>query len=105
MHEKEQKGNFMAELTIPSTAAQDTRAWELLRAWQDGAGDVHISLRTAREDPRAWGVMLVDLARQIALAYERHGLMTQAQALNAMKQMFEAEWRHPTSPASGGGVG
>jgi hypothetical protein len=59
------------ELPVPSAVDADPECIELLRVWAAG-GKQHVSLATeVWEDPAAWGIMLVDLARHIASAYEQ----------------------------------
>ena len=57
-------------LEIPPAAARDKAAFEILRVWVAEQGQ-HVSLRSgAWEDPFAWGIVLADLARHIALAHK-----------------------------------
>jgi hypothetical protein len=59
-------------------------------------------MRTATwKDPAAWGIMLVDLAKHIASAYEQSGGLNQAAALSRIKQGFDTEWESPTDRPSG----
>jgi hypothetical protein len=61
------------ELPIPPAALTDDRARELVRVWASG-GSQHVSLATGLwSDPAACGIMLVDLARHLARAYEQSG--------------------------------
>ncbi|MFM8220675.1 MAG: DUF5076 domain-containing protein, partial [Planctomycetaceae bacterium] len=51
------------QLPVPPTAAGDVRAIELVRVWA-AHGKQHVSLATSIwQDPAAWGIMLVDLAK------------------------------------------
>lgn len=57
------------QLTIPPAAADDPKAFELVRAWVAG-GDLHVSLQMGGwDDPTAWGVVLADLMRHVARFY------------------------------------
>lgn len=59
------------ELAPPRAAELDARSFELARLWLAG-GAPHVSLRTGMwPDPAAWGIVLVDLARHVALAYHQ----------------------------------
>jgi hypothetical protein len=80
------------ELPIPGPAAEDEEAREILRAWASG-GRPWISIDTDDEDgPAGWGIVLVDLARHIAAAYEETGQMKGPTVLDRIKQVFEANW-------------
>jgi hypothetical protein len=90
------------ELPIPPAAGGDSRAIELVRVWA-AHGNQHISLATsAWDDPAAWGIMLVDLAKHIAAAYEQTTGMAYTEALGRVREGFEAEWEAGTDEASGG---
>ena len=57
-------------LDIPPAASRDKASFEVLRVWIAEQGQ-HVSLRSgAWEDPFAWGIVLADLARHIALAHQ-----------------------------------
>jgi hypothetical protein len=61
------------ELPIPELALGDDNARELVRVWA-AHGAQHVSLATGLwKDPAAWGIMLVDLARHVAKAYQSAG--------------------------------
>jgi hypothetical protein len=89
------------ELQIPPHAAADRRARELVRVWAAG-GKQHITLATGLwKDPASWGVMLVDLAKLIADAYQQTGGPKRADALQRIKCGFDAEWAAPTDAPFG----
>ena len=53
------------QLAIPTAAAKDPAAFELLRLWIANQSQ-QVTLRPGIwQDPSAWGVMLADLARSI----------------------------------------
>src|SRR5260370_38096135 len=57
-------------LSVPPVAQRDKASFEVLRVWIAEKGQ-HVSIRSgAWEDPFAWGIVLADLARHIALAHE-----------------------------------
>jgi hypothetical protein len=69
---------------------RDPRAQEILSVLV-AEGRTQVLLRTdAWEDPAAWGILLVDLARHVANAYG--GQQGAAQALARVKAGFDAEW-------------
>jgi hypothetical protein len=51
---------------------------------------------SALDDPQMWGMVLVDIARHAARAYEKEGAMSEANALTSIVDMFTAELSHTT---------
>ena len=86
------------ELDPPPLAHTHPQATEVLRIWTAPEEGPHVILRTTWEDPAAWGVMLVDIARHAANAYANEG-MPRAEALAQIKALFDAEWERPTDEA------
>ena len=83
------------ELPIPGPVLAATRTAEMARVWlADGNQVVTISSRLW-EDPGAWGLMLVDLARHVAQAYEAKGFSA-TDVLTRIRSAMEAEWTSPT---------
>jgi hypothetical protein len=84
------------ELSIPPDAAADERAVEIVRVW--AAGDKHrfVLCTEVWDDPGAWGLMLVDLARHAAKAYAMNDGLEAEAVLDRIKQGFDAEWEFPT---------
>jgi hypothetical protein len=91
-------------LEIPPAAASDKAAFEVLRVWVAEQGQ-HVSLRSgAWEDPFAWGIVLADLARHIALAHKlRPGKkpVDPAAFLERLLEGFQAEIENPTDEPEG----
>lgn len=83
------------ELDPPPIAAQNPAAVEVLRVWAEPGESQQVALRVTWEDPRAWGLMLVDIARHVAAAYEAEGL-DPATVLESIHEMWNAEWSDPT---------
>jgi hypothetical protein len=68
---------------------------EMARIWI-ADGDQHVVLSPKLwDDPGAWGLMLVDLARHVARAYAQSGSSERA-VLEKIRQAFDAEWSLPT---------
>ena len=89
------------QLPIPPTAASDPDARELLRMW-GARGAQHVSLASEIwDDPAAWGIALVDLARHVARAFAQQGRGSVEQALVQLRQGFDAEWQAPTDVPTG----
>ena len=88
-------------LEIPSTVMGDPKATEIARIWA-AHGQQHVHLRSGLwDDAGHWGLMLVDLARHIANAYEQDGRGDYFAVLSGIREMFEAEWDSPTDIARG----
>ena len=85
------------ELSPPPIASSDTDAMEVLRVWAAPGRGQQVALRTCWQDPGAWGLALVDIARHAAQAYGREGVDPQ-HVLRRIRELFEAEWASPTSP-------
>ena len=80
------------ELPVPGPAIEDKDAREVLRLWAAG-GKPRISIDTeCCEDPGAWGIVLVDMARHIAVACELSGKMKGPAVLDQIRQTFVANW-------------
>jgi hypothetical protein len=87
------------ELKVPPGAFEAKDASEILRAWV-GAGGLQVSLRRAFDDPSVWGLLLVDLARHAARIYASEGRCSEAEALEAIQSMWNAEIETPTDQGS-----
>lgn len=89
------------QLPIPGPAVEDPRAIEMVRVWAAG-GKQHVSLATGIwDDPANWGIMLVDLAKHIANAYEQSRGLNRITVLRRLREGFDAEWGSPTDSPSG----
>jgi hypothetical protein len=79
------------ELPIPSTAADDPKAIEIARMWV-AHGEQHVAIRVgAWKKPEAWGIVLADLAKHLARAYEQPVGLNRDAALEQIKAKLEAE--------------
>ena len=94
------QGKQKAELVPPPMATANTRAVEILRVWTVPGMPQQLTLRTCWKDPGAWGLLLADVARHAAQAYQREGQNAE-EVLKRIRQLFEAEWSSPTSAAEG----
>lgn len=91
----------MSELDKPPVVQQDDGAFELLRVWIAQGGQ-HVSIRGETwEDPAAWGIMLVDLARHVSRMYEQSSGQPASAVLRQIRSGFDAEWGSPTDEAQG----
>ncbi|MFN9357572.1 MAG: DUF5076 domain-containing protein [Alphaproteobacteria bacterium] len=83
------------ELPVPSQVVAAKQKMELARIWiADGLQVVTLSNQLWK-DPAAWGLMLVDLARHVAVAYEGLGVDREV-ALDRIRAALDAEWSQPT---------
>ena len=85
----------MPELQPPPIAA-DSSAVEVLRVWGGPGLPQQYVVEVNWEDPGAWGLLLVDLARHVSKAYAASGVATEGEALDRIKLLFDAEWASPT---------
>ena len=82
------------ELPIPGDAfGKDST--EVFRAWIVEGG-LQVSMQRGFEDPAAWGILLVDIARHASRIYAAEGAMSQTDALERIKSLFDAEWSSST---------
>ncbi|MEO1333708.1 MAG: DUF5076 domain-containing protein [Myxococcota bacterium] len=89
------------ELPIPSSVEQAEQSIEILRVWA-ADGKQHVSLAGELwEDPAAWGLMLVDLARHVARVYEQTSHQPSVEVLERIREGFDAEWHAPTDEPTG----
>jgi hypothetical protein len=85
--------DVLNELPIPQGVLQHEQGLELLRVWAAG-GRQHVAISVnVWDDPAAWGLMLVDLAKHIA---KSHTDLDYEEALSLIKKAFDAEWQCPT---------
>jgi hypothetical protein len=88
------------ELPVPG-AAFETDSTEVFRAWIVGQG-LQVSFQMGFKDPAVWGILLVDIARHAARIYEAEGVMSEEDALAAIRSMSDAEWNNMTDPGTTG---
>ncbi len=95
-------GHKVNELHPPPAAEADREAVEIARIWV-ASGDQHVVLRPdVWEDPAAWGILLVDLARHAARTYHQSEGHDLPKTLSRIKAGFDAEWGTPTDEPTGG---
>ena len=94
-------GSHTNELAVPPSAARDRSAVEIGRIWLVG-GDQHVVLRSdVWEDPAAWGLLLVDLAKHVANTYQQSDGRAIQETLSRIKAGFDTEWSHATDTPTG----
>ena len=83
-------------LQAPPAVYDDPKSFEIARIWAAG-GKQHVTLAAELwDDPHDWGIMLVDLARHVANAYEQLRGIDSRESMSQIKEGFEIEWSHPT---------
>jgi hypothetical protein len=89
------------ELPIPSAAATDAKSAEIVRMWV-AKGAQHVSLAAGLwADPKAWGIVLVDLARHVARAYAQTRGMDPGIVMKQIREGLDAEWAQSTDDGRG----
>lgn len=76
-------------------SSTEQSAVEVLRVWAAPGSPQQLTLRPVWKDAAAWGLVLVDIARHAANAYEAEGADREA-TLTRIKSAFDAEWTSPT---------
>jgi hypothetical protein len=73
----------------------------MIRAWVAEKG-LHCSLNIGTwKDPAAWGILLADVARHVANAYQESEALDRAVTLKGIRQLFNAEMDKPTDDPKG----
>lgn len=83
------------ELDPPPLATRNAEAVEVLRVWASSGHAQEVVLKTTWKDAGAWGLMLADIARHAANAYEGEG-HDRAEVLARIRQLFDEEFADPT---------
>ena len=79
-------------LPVPESIASNENAIELVRVWA-AKKNQHVTIDVGTwNDPLIWGLLLADLVRQIAIAYEQDGQMGREDAATLIKQRMDSEW-------------
>ncbi len=58
-------------------------------------GELHVTLRPAFDDPRGWGRLLAEVARQVAGAYAQAQGIAESNTLARIGAAFDEELRNP----------
>jgi hypothetical protein len=86
------------ELVPPPSAIEDAMSFEIARVWVANEAQ-HVRLRVGVwPDPAAWGIVLADLARHVALAYHHAEDHDVEQVLERVLAGFQTELESPTEP-------
>lgn len=71
------------------------KAWELIRVWAGDGKQHFVTKGSVWEDPAAWGILLVDIAKNVARSYVDAG-WNERDALDRIVQGLRAELNHNT---------
>ena len=82
-------------LAVPPVATKNSDAVEVLRVWAVPGQAQEFTLRTTWKDPGAWGLLLVDVANQVAQAYKAEG-RDPNEVVARIRELWDAEWARPT---------
>jgi Domain of unknown function (DUF5076) len=89
------------ELLAPPAAEADPSAVEVVRVWVARGGQ-HVSINPfVWKDPQAWGIVLADLARHLANAYQQELGLDTKETMTKITDLFVAELTNPTDTARG----
>jgi uncharacterized protein DUF5076 len=90
------------ELAAPAAAVEDARSFEIARVWM-ASGAQLVRLRAdVWPDPAAWGIVLAELARHVALAYHQREDHAIEDVLERVLAGFQSELESPTAPQDRG---
>ena len=87
------------ELPIPLEMSTNPEAAEVLRAWVGGDG-LQVSIISGFERPEIWGMLLADVARHAARAFEGDGICSAEAAMERIVDVLAAELTSPTDEGS-----
>jgi hypothetical protein len=91
----------MNPLPVPRAAESNIESIEVLRLWKVPEIGQQVILRhDAWEDPAAWGLMLVDIARHVAHARAQEG-HNKEEVFQRILAGFHAEIESPTDTPRG----
>jgi Domain of unknown function (DUF5076) len=85
-------------LSVPPTALERGGVEVLRAAIVDGG--LHVSLVRAFDDPQAWGMLIADVARHAARIFATETKLSEDEALELIRSMFDAEMDAPTDPGA-----
>src|SRR4051794_11576352 len=79
--------------------AQDRGAVEVLRC-AVVEGELHLTLRPAFDDPKEWGHLFAEAARQVARAYAHEKRIAEGEAVSRISAAFDADIKTPPDVTS-----
>jgi hypothetical protein len=85
-------------LNIPP-AAQQRGGIEVLRSAVID-GELHLTLRPLFDNPKDWGRLFAEVARQVAQVYAHQQRLSESEALQGITSGFESEIKTPSDAKS-----
>ena len=80
-------------LRVPDQVVENARAHEILRVWAVEDEPQYLAIdQKIWSDPAGWGLLLVDIARQVARAIAQTSDQSEATVLARIREGFDAEW-------------
>ena len=89
------------ELPIPEPAKEDPKSFEILRVWMTNAGQYVILKPGVTKDPAGWGIVIADVMRHIANAYEQVEGRDSSSTFERVRAGLDAELSSPTDRPKG----
>jgi Domain of unknown function (DUF5076) len=93
---------FYDALAAPPTALEHGGVEVLRAAIVDGG--LHVSLRRAFDDPQVWGILIADVARHAARIFATETSLSEDEAMERIRLMFDAEMDAPTDRGTTGAI-
>lgn len=87
------------ELPIPTEASTAPQARKVLRAWIVESG-LQVSTISGFDRPEIWGMLLADVARHAARAFQADGICQADEAFERIVGMMSAQLGNPTDEGS-----
>jgi len=85
-------------LNLPPAALEQGGVEVVRAAIVNGA--LHVSLRRAFDDPEAWGMLIADITRHVARIYATEDKFREAETVERIRAIYEAEMDAPTDPGT-----
>jgi hypothetical protein len=89
-------GKNDGRLKVPEFLASDARAEEVLSIWKSDGPQTVLVECDAWDDPAAWGLLLVDVARHVSKSFEQNKNIRKEDAFKRIMEGFNAELASPT---------
>jgi hypothetical protein len=83
-------------LKIPEFLKGDSAAEEILSVWKLNGPQTVLVEPGTWDDPAAWGLLLVDIARHVSKAFEQNTDISKQDAFKRIMEGFNAEISSPT---------
>ena len=89
------------ELPIPDPAKEDPKSFEILRVWMTKTGQYVILKPGVTKDPAGWGLVLADVMRHLANAYEQVEGRDRSRTFERIRAGLDAELSSPKDQPRG----